>query len=544
MMGTKKIFLLLLFIVTINQEGIGQKNNMIDSLKSLINESYNDTLKINLLNQIAYAYKDTNRTMSLHYSNLSQELAIKNNFSKGLVDSYINKGNYFQNSGQPDSALHYFKKSEFMAKNVGYESGAAKALGSMGNILLHRGNLHQGLEYLDEASEVFQSVADSSNEAQVLIVMGATYKELGNYYKSILCFSRAVDLTEQLIDKKSLDRQIIALNNMGAVILELESPPDYKLSMKYLQRALTLSTEQNNQRRKLESLFNIGANYVEQKFYNEGLKSYSQALLIINNIGNIKDSILYYNYLGSLYKDSAAYTHAINYFEICLRLARQSGDVWLEVKELSNIGSSLISLSEFQKAIGYLNEAFQLAKIHEFFDIQRDYWQLMNQYYEKQNKISEAYNAFKSFAECKDSINIKYKEISRLVYDLETKKQQRKTNREKAEMKMVHEKEIAKQILRRNIFISTTIVLSVWIIIFMLSNSRLMQNATWYSIFGNEGNTIITTAVIYSLLFIIGQIFFYFTSYDDKWATGIYNYLGFILPLFISWFVHRYRSNK
>jgi hypothetical protein len=84
------MFFLLISIVGFSQKKEGQA--LIDSIVVELPKMKEDTLKVNLLNQLSYKYQRFNPELGLKYAKQSLLLSTKINFNDGKANSFCNMG--------------------------------------------------------------------------------------------------------------------------------------------------------------------------------------------------------------------------------------------------------------------------------------------------------------------------------------------------------------------------------------------------------------------------------------------------------------------
>ena len=215
-----------------------------------------------------------------------------------------------------------------LAEKIGYKSGLAKAYKAIGMSHYNQNNWVETLVNWKLSLETFRSINDLAGVSNILNNLGAVNFNQGDDKSALDYYLEALRLAES--QKDSL-RTVSALINIGTVYLTKESSKP--LAMSYYRRVLPLSKALGDYDTYGACAVNLGEVFLWKP--------------------NTADSLKYYN------PDSALY-----YFEGALEAYRRStaGNVPAALK---NIGKVYMIRKDFDRAIKYQTEAYQIAKATE-----------------------------------------------------------------------------------------------------------------------------------------------------------------------------------
>ena len=210
------------------------------------------------------------------------------------------------------------------SESSGYKNGLALSYKAIGMSYYYRNNWIEALYNWKLALETFKSNNDMNGVSNMLNNLGAVYFNGGDDKAALDNYLEALRVAES--NKDSL-RTVSALVNIGTVYLTKESSKD--LAMKYYMRAIPLSRALNDYDVFGTCAVNVGELYLRN--------------------ANKADSLKYFK------PDSALY-----YFEAALDAYRHTTTGNIPVA-LKNIGKVYMLRNEFDKAIQYQTEAYQVA---------------------------------------------------------------------------------------------------------------------------------------------------------------------------------------
>lgn len=250
------LIIVLLVIFAINP-GFTQKQGMqlIDSLKSELTKSTEDTSKVRLLGKISFQYYQFDTDLGIYYAEQAIRLAEKLNWGLGIAFSYNYLGTNYAVKGNHPKALEFFSKSLSKYTEIGDKQGMAFLLNNLGNFYRIRNETAQAIEFLTRATVI-------NKEFNNKMELARNYNNLGNVYNSLSDFSRSND---------------------------------------YYYKALKIADEINNKELAAKLLVNIAENKTKTKDYCSALELSYKAIKISEELKADYDIAAYYSYLGEIY---------------------------------------------------------------------------------------------------------------------------------------------------------------------------------------------------------------------------------------------------
>ena len=119
-------------LLTFVGNAYGQQREL-DSLKKLLQQHpKQDTVRVKLLNKLAYNYYNTNLADLKIYGDLALKLALKLKYKQGVAVAYKNLGLGYLAANANPMALEYFDKSLKTFENLNDKLNSARVLNNMG----------------------------------------------------------------------------------------------------------------------------------------------------------------------------------------------------------------------------------------------------------------------------------------------------------------------------------------------------------------------------------------------------------------------------
>jgi adenylate cyclase len=376
-------------------------SNPLDSIIVELENTNEDTKKIELLNEIACKYSSKNPKLGLEYGERAVKLSMDTDYDEGLASSYnymgINNsvlGNYYKSN-------EYFKKALGIYRKLNDSLGISQQLSRLGIISNYQSKFVESLNYHQQSLNIAEKIQNQKRIAKQLGNIGTIYNNLKEYDKARIYFQRALEIQNELGDKKSISRQL------GNIALSYNYLKKFDKALEYYSRAYEIDEELHNEKGKAIRLGNIGIVYRYTGDYDKAMNYYKQALAKNREIGS---------------KDGEAINLA-SIGELHFHLAQDS--VYSKIK---NTTLNLDKAYNYKKALEYSENAKELSlKIGAKRPLVEMYEVLDKSNYQLGN-YKQAHQYQSNWVELKDSIFSVGKTTE--IASLEAKKQKELNEKE------------------------------------------------------------------------------------------------------------------
>jgi len=426
-----------LFIVFVFHKAYTQKA-VADSLKNVLStHEAQDTIRVNLLNELGFASFRINPSKIEDYATEAEKLAITLNFKKGIAESTRLKGLIHFLDSDYDEAVRLLNDSYQRYDSINHTRGLAKCNILLGHVAYYRGDYQDALVYYQDALEVYEGLGDRKAVAGPLNNIANVYTDMGNYNEGIEFYERALQIYQEfnMPDLQS------SFNNLGIAYSDLNN---YPLALDYYQKSLALAERQQdstgiayslnniavaykkmdrygealdyyqksaailksigNRRAEGETLGNIGNIYNQKKAFDQAIKYIKKALVIAQEIGNKKNMGACLNNLGSIYSETENYDQAVISYQRALEIKEEIQDQKGICVSTAGLAWTYYGKGAYSQALTYAEKNLQRAKEIGFINFQMDSYELMALTYAKIGRYEEAYNAQKKYKLFSDSV--------------------------------------------------------------------------------------------------------------------------------------------
>ncbi len=379
-----KIIFLFLLLVSI-PKSIQAQQNVIDSLKNELKiHLQKDTIRVRILNNLAYYTYRNNPTKSLEYAELAGKLADEIQSTKGKARSFYMKGITYMERSNYEIAIGNYEKAIELYKSIGDLRGLAGCYNAMGVLNNYRGNLQPALEYFEKALEIDQKLGEKKNIANYLYNIGSIFSSTGKNEKALANFQEALELYTNTKNQYGI---ITCLN---AIAIVHQDQGNYLLALEYQNKALEIAKKNKDYSSIFQSFNNIGNIYRQQKFYDKALNFYNQALAIKNSNSDTRSIYAIKNNIAAIFIDKKDFANAIPYFKEVIEFSRTIKNNEQLAVSLNGLGHAYIGIKNYPKALANFQEAQKITTISQKqYDLTESYIGMsLTYYYMKKYKLA------------------------------------------------------------------------------------------------------------------------------------------------------------
>ncbi len=331
---------------------IQSQTKKIDSLKNELKIYTNkDTVRVKILNHLAYYHYRRNPSQSLSYANQAAKLADEIKSVKGKARSFYMKGITYMEQGNYDVAITNYKKAIHLYTSIDDLKSLAGCYNALGVLNKYRGNQKIALEYYKKALAIDQKLGIKKNMPNYLYNMGSIYSDMEKHNEALTNFKKALKTYTSNANEYGM---LSCLNSMAIVYA---NQGNYPLAVEYNHKSLEISKKSKDSIGIFQSFNNIGNIYRQQQFYDKALVFYKKALAIKQAHHNSKSITAIKNNIGGIYVDKEEFASAIAYFKETIKLSREIKDNDHLAVSLNGLGFGYLGIKKYSEALDNFQEA-------------------------------------------------------------------------------------------------------------------------------------------------------------------------------------------
>jgi len=343
----KKIILFLSLVVF--YQPTYSQNALIDSLENqLANYAETDTLKIDLLNDLAFKLLRSDKEKALEYATLADSLSDVLAYLPGKPKSLKVKGMYYSDIYDFPQAINYFQKSIKISEELNDLATLASCNNAVASIYKDQGDYPRSLEYYQTSLVICEKLGNEFFIASVQSNLGGLYLKLKNYTEALRYYSSTVDFFEKSNRKPNL---IIAYQNIVTLYVELKND---SLALNYSDKLIALCKSEGNNYQLAHALISRGQIEQNRKNYDLAIQYYTDGIATTEKTADVFGSYASNYSLAHLYIEIGKYNLALDYALAANEKANKIG----QLKEKSDAAHALALIyknrKEYKKAYEYL----------------------------------------------------------------------------------------------------------------------------------------------------------------------------------------------
>lgn len=366
------VFLIFIVVQFLAQNCLGMFS-VNDSLISLLQTELTDTLKVDVLNDLAWELKRSDHERAEQYARSGLKLANSIGDINRQATSLNRIGEIYRLLSNYDKAAKYFEQALKLERAIDHKFGIARAQSMLSTVYKNQGRLKKSIESGKESLLLFLQIDRKSSAAR-------THQRLASIYlQSGILDSALLQLEEKLIlDQKLEDSSLIANTfwSMGNVYFEMGNP---EKALEYYLDSKDIWIGLSREDKVIQLLTNLANVYMELGQIPKSISAHEASIAFFENIG--EPDLAADNYLN------------LGVLEILNGNLEQAKKMVLEAlhrKERSNIGQDLdlgwYNLGLIHQKMGHLDSAeVQFLQVLEHSKSQPvlmdTYWLLSEVYY-------------------------------------------------------------------------------------------------------------------------------------------------------------------
>ncbi|MET0464644.1 MAG: histidine kinase [Chitinophagaceae bacterium] len=283
-----------------------------------------DTIRVKLLNDIAFFQQYVDPAKGLLYAEKAIALATKIKDDPGLARAYYVMGVDYLRSDQVSKTLEYLQKAAKMYEAQNRPVDLARVYNTIGAAYLpHNEHYKDALLYLDKAIVIFKAQGDKQYLPSSILNKALVYKRMDSVGPAIRHFNEVLALFQQYMPaNKQLEARIYS--GLGDAYIEFSEEKlraigftgqKYDSAVYYVQKALAVFNELGSEDGKTANYRRLGSVYLAQKKYPLALQNAFMAKQIAEEGGFLAMEADAITVISEIYAATGRYDSAFTYLK-------------------------------------------------------------------------------------------------------------------------------------------------------------------------------------------------------------------------------------
>ena len=322
------------------------QTSITDSLKVVIVNSKDDTIKVQNLILISQNLVGTDNQNAIYYASRARDLAETLDYKPGLAKAlkFIGIGYYYQ--AEIVQTNNYWEQSLAVFEEIDDKSGVANILSNLGAVNSDEGDETKGLEYSLRALAIAEEIKDTIRISTVLLNIGFAYsKKDETHDKALIYYNRALSLFEI---ENYLDGISTVTLNIGVIFFDKR---EYDSAQVYFERSLEAGKGTEIEP---TSMNYLGRVYARRREYDRALLTQQQALSLARSYGSILDEAKSLMGMAETYQLQSQHHRALELYHEAIPLLQGDAEFKNEMREVyEGLSLSYAEVTDYRNAYKY-----------------------------------------------------------------------------------------------------------------------------------------------------------------------------------------------
>ncbi|HEY9849980.1 MAG TPA: tetratricopeptide repeat protein [Leptolyngbyaceae cyanobacterium] len=305
----------------------------------------------------------------------SSVLAQTSNPGKAKADQLFEQGKKQLDTSQFQAALASFQQALRNYREIKERTGEAESLNKLGEVYRHLGQFPTALRHHESALVIMRELSNRAGEGATLHNIASVYENQGQYENALKFYQQALSIQREVKDRDGEAATLIGLGNTYIYSKRYRNAFEdgnqdlkpYQDAIKSYEQALVIMREIGDRAGEGWSLNGLGISYMTLDKREDGIKFYDRALAIMREIGNRAGEATVLLNLGRAYDakiDPIRQNRyvSLDYYEPALKIAREIGYRPLEAEILNRIGFTYVWGGEREKPLEFYQQALAVVR--------------------------------------------------------------------------------------------------------------------------------------------------------------------------------------
>lgn len=318
-----------------------------DSLFRVLEQSKEDTLKVQTLLSIAALYYRSDPQQAISYADQAMSLAEKVQYPQGLAYAYKSRGMVYYFQGKYREALYDWEYSLNIFREIDYFLGISNMLNNIGAVYYSEGVNNSAIEYYLESLRIAEEMGDTLRRVTALVNIGAVYySKPATHDLALEYYSRALPLSDALGDFDAIGTSAV---NMGQIYLDREDDVSAHFYFKKSLDAYKKSETGNVP----YAMLNLGRVYAYRKDYNTAIDFQIGAYELAKNYGARIEMAQALLALADTYDQMGDTEKSIQNFKLAQEISQEIGASYVLQDSYNGLANTYAKVMDYPNAFKY-----------------------------------------------------------------------------------------------------------------------------------------------------------------------------------------------
>ncbi len=329
--------------------------DIFDSLKVLLQTTTNDSVKADIMRQLAFYYQKIGKNdTALIFLNQATEKAKNAKKNKIIASIYNEKGKIYREENEYILSENFLKKAYKLAESENDTALMCEAANNLGITYRRLDDDSNAMLYHILALKFARQIRDSENIATALNSLGIIYTLRKQYDKGIEHFSEAMKY------ERNNNRFVGVAINYNSIAWAYELKGDFENAVFNYKQAISINEQINNKQGVAICNNDLGNLYLSYSQTEKALPLMEKAYKIFNEIQDIRNIAYSSLNLGKLYNTQKKYSVSLKMLNKSSEIAERLNLGRLKVSCYEELSLTYENLGYFAYSLEFMRKAYQL----------------------------------------------------------------------------------------------------------------------------------------------------------------------------------------
>lgn len=333
----------LLVLLMLSWQSYAQ-NAKIDSLKHLLQTKISPQKRVDVYNDLSYAYHYRNHQKALQYAQKALKMTKDIKYRKGLADAYNNFGLHNETISNFVKAQYYYQQALNIYREVKHYRGVGLSKNNLAYLLQNKSKYPEALKMYQEALQIMKKHGTDSDISMVFNNIGNIHYYLKEYSKAQEYYKKCLK-----IDLAQKDSSAIA-NSLGNIALTYGHSGQEQKALQNTEQAIRISRAIKDSAQLIYSLNNISIRYRKLHKFEQAQTALVEALTISQILRDRYGQAMIHNTFANLYLEQSQLEQAIRHGIASREIAQEINTYTLQSSACKLLAEAHAKLGQYKKA--------------------------------------------------------------------------------------------------------------------------------------------------------------------------------------------------
>ncbi|MDW8220508.1 MAG: tetratricopeptide repeat protein, partial [Bacteroidota bacterium] len=273
-----------------------------------------DTLKVRILNQLAWEFRGLQMLRALEYGKQALDMATKLGMYEEMMNSYNFIGVIYRNMGNYTQAMSSYLRALELAEQYKNDKQIAYCHNNIGNLYMKQKQYKQALEHCLRALAAFERLSDKRGTAYAHLRIGEIYERQHHNDQAIEHYQESLRLRRELGDSEGL---ITPLTSIATIYRTIGQD---SLAFLFYQQSLAIERELHHDKGLAGTLVGLGLLYMNKQQYDKAIASAEESLYHARKASAVEEEAAALKLLTQAYSQRRDYAKAFQWQQAFLHL--------------------------------------------------------------------------------------------------------------------------------------------------------------------------------------------------------------------------------